>query len=75
MGKLYNFYIEIAIICENMCEEGSESISGTKEGMNIFWKKRQPYIKTGRRPYWKTTSACLATQSSTELGPAQPQLV
>ena len=37
--------------------------------------KRQPYKKTGRRPYWKMTSACLASQSFPELGPAQPQLV
>ena len=35
--------------------------------------KRQP--QTGKRPHWKMTSACLASQSYTELGPAQPQLV
>ena len=34
--------------------------------------KRQPNKKTGRRLYWKMTSAC---HSCTELGPAQPQLV
>ena len=28
-----------------------------------------------RRPYWKMTLACLANQSCTKLGPAQPQLV
>ena len=28
-----------------------------------------------RRPYWKITLACLANQSCTELGPAQPLLV
>ena len=38
-------------------------------------QKRQPYKKTGRRPYWNMTSGCLASQSFTELGPAQPQLV
>ena len=37
--------------------------------------KRQPYKKTERRPYWKMALACVANQSWTELGPAQPQLV
>ena len=37
--------------------------------------KIRPYKKTGRRPNWKMTLACLASQSCTELGPAQPQLV
>ena len=34
--------------------------------------RREPYKKTGRRPYLKITSA---SQSCIELGPAQPQLV
>ena len=37
--------------------------------------QKEPYKKTGRRPYWKMTSACRASQSCTELGPAQPKLV
>ena len=37
--------------------------------------KRQPYKKTGRKPFWKMESAFLASKSCTELGPAQPRLV
>ena len=36
MGKITQFFVEIAIICENMCEEGSESNSGSEEGLNVF---------------------------------------
>ena len=34
-GKITQFKVEIAIICENMCEEGSESKSGSEEGLNV----------------------------------------
>ena len=30
------FNVEITIICENMCEEGSESNYGSEEGLNVF---------------------------------------
>ena len=34
-GKITQFNVEIAIICENMCKEGSESKSGSEEGLNV----------------------------------------
>ena len=42
------------------------------------WNRKNAKVfckKTGIRPYRKITSTCLASQSWTELGPAQPQLV
>ena len=35
-GKCLQFNVEIAFICENMCEEGCESKSGSEEGLNVF---------------------------------------
>ena len=36
MGKITQINVEIDIICENMCEEGSETNFGSEEGLNIF---------------------------------------
>ena len=33
--KITQFNVKIAIICENMCEEGSESKYGSEEGLNV----------------------------------------
>ena len=35
--KITQFNIEIATICEIMCEEGSESKFVSEEGLNVFW--------------------------------------
>ena len=35
-GKCLQFNVEIAFICENMCEKGCESKSGSEEGLNVF---------------------------------------
>ena len=36
MGN-HTINVEIAIICENMCEEGSESTFGSEKGFRFFW--------------------------------------
>ena len=50
--------------------------------MDVDINRKQSYKKThlqenksGRRPYWKRTLACLASQFCSELGAAQPHLV
>ena len=35
-GNITQFNVEIAIICENMCEEGSQLKFGSEEGVYVF---------------------------------------
>ena len=52
-----------------------EGITEIYPQCKLALQKRRPFKKTGRRFYWNMTIACLANQSWTELGPAQPKLV
>ena len=65
---------------ENLTSRQDEGLTERRHHRNLTLQedditKRQPCKKDRKKDLWKMASACLASQSFTELGPTQPQLV